>query len=54
MNDSRWATESAGRMGVDATHLAAYLNRTSQSGPKARFASGLRVILVGLRPRQLS
>lgn len=54
MNDSRWATESADRMGVDATHLAAYLNPKSQAGPEARFASGLRVILVGLRPRQLS
>jgi hypothetical protein len=41
-------------MGVDATHLAAYLNRSGQAGPEARFASGLRVILVGLRPRQLS
>ncbi|WP_134110136.1 TetR/AcrR family transcriptional regulator [Kribbella pratensis] len=54
MDESRWATESAGRMGVDATHLAAYLNRKSRSGPEARFASGLRVILIGLRPRQLS
>ncbi|TDW17566.1 TetR/AcrR family transcriptional regulator [Kribbella kalugense] len=54
LNDSRWATESADRMGVGATHLAAYLNRQSQAGPEARFASGLRVILIGLRPRQLS
>jgi AcrR family transcriptional regulator len=54
MKDVRWATESADRMGVDAAHLAAYLNRRSQAGPEARFASGLRVILIGLRPRQLS
>ncbi|MFI5690921.1 TetR/AcrR family transcriptional regulator [Kribbella sp. NPDC051586] len=54
MNDSRWAAESASRMGVDATHLAAYLNPESVAGPEARFTSGLRVILVGLRPRQLS
>jgi AcrR family transcriptional regulator len=54
LNGSRWASESAGRMGVDAEHLAAYLDRDSHAGPEARFASGLRVILVGLRPRQIS
>lgn len=54
LNDSRWATESADRMGVDPANLAAYLNRESLAGPEARFTSGLRVILVGLRPRQLS
>jgi AcrR family transcriptional regulator len=54
LNDSRWATESADRMGVDPANLAAYLNRDSLAGPEARFTSGLRVILVGLRPRQLS
>lgn len=54
LNGSRWASESAGRMGVDAEHLTAYLDRASHAGPEARFASGLRVILVGLRPRQIS
>ncbi|HWD80948.1 MAG TPA: TetR/AcrR family transcriptional regulator [Kribbella sp.] len=53
LNEQRWASKSADRMGVDATHLAAYLNRESTAGPEARFASGLRVILVGLRPRQI-
>ncbi|TCC11229.1 TetR/AcrR family transcriptional regulator [Kribbella soli] len=54
LNEPRWAARSADRMGVDAEHLAAYLNRESTAGPEARFASGLRVILVGLRPRQIS
>ncbi|HEY3558179.1 MAG TPA: TetR/AcrR family transcriptional regulator C-terminal domain-containing protein [Kribbella sp.] len=54
MSERRWASRSAHRMGVDATHLTAYLNRESTAGPEARFASGLRVILVGLRPRQIS
>lgn len=54
LNELRWAARSADRMGVDAAHLAAYLNRESTAGPEARFTSGLRVILVGLRPRQIS
>ncbi|MBP2349209.1 AcrR family transcriptional regulator [Kribbella aluminosa] len=54
LSGARWASKSAGRMGVDSQHLAAYLNRESTAGPEARFASGLRVILVGLRPRQIS
>jgi AcrR family transcriptional regulator len=54
LNERHWATRSAHQMGVDATHLAAYLDRDSTAGPEARFASGLRVILVGLRPRQIS
>lgn len=53
LDELRWASKSAGRMGVDTEHLAAYLNRESTAGPEARFASGLRVILVGLRPRQI-
>ncbi|MFD7156495.1 TetR/AcrR family transcriptional regulator [Kribbella sp. NPDC059898] len=53
LSEPRWASKSADRMGVDAGHLAAYLNRESTAGPEARFASGLRVILVGLRPRQI-
>jgi len=54
LDDSRWASESADRMGLDAPNLSAYLNRQSLAGPEARFSSGLRVILVGLRPRELS
>jgi len=54
LDGSRWASESADQMGVDAEHLASYLDRSSHAGPEARFASGLRVILVGLRPRQIS
>ena len=53
LNELRWASKSADRIGVDAAHLAAYLDRESGAGPEARFASGLRVILVGLRPRQI-
>jgi AcrR family transcriptional regulator len=54
MDELHWAASSAYRMGVDADHLAAYLNRESNAGPEARFASGLRVILTGLKPRQIS
>lgn len=54
MNELHWATRSAQRMGVDADHLAAYLDRDSTAGPEARFTSGLRVILAGLKPRQIS
>ncbi|WP_350280519.1 TetR/AcrR family transcriptional regulator C-terminal domain-containing protein [Kribbella sp. HUAS MG21] len=54
MNELRWASTSAARMGVDADHLAAYLDRESTAGPEARFTSGLRVILAGLRPRQIN
>jgi AcrR family transcriptional regulator len=54
MNELRWASRSAQRMGVDADHLAAYLDRESTAGPQARFTSGLRVILTGLRPRQIT
>lgn len=54
LSELRWAAGSADRMGVDAAHLAAYLNPESTAGPEARFTSGLRVILIGLRPRQIS
>ena len=54
MNEFRWASEAGGALGVDAESLASYLNRKSLAGPEARFASGLRVILIGLRPRELS
>ncbi|GAA1134505.1 TetR/AcrR family transcriptional regulator [Kribbella jejuensis] len=53
LNEPHWASKSANRMGVDPTHLTAYLNPNSPAGPQARFTSGLRVILVGLRPRQI-
>ncbi|MEU8221489.1 TetR/AcrR family transcriptional regulator C-terminal domain-containing protein [Kribbella sp. NPDC048915] len=54
LDGSHWASESAGRMGLDEEQLAAYLDRNSHAGPEARFAAGLRLILVGLRPRQIS
>lgn len=54
LNEQRWASKSAHRMGVDAKHLAAYLDPETPAGPESRFASGLRVILIALRPRQIS
>jgi len=54
MSEFRWASEAGGQLGVDADSLAAYLNRRSLAGPEARFASGLRVIVIGLRPRELT
>ena len=54
MDEFRWAREAGGALGVDAASLASYLNRESLAGPEARFSSGLRVILIGLRPRELS
>jgi AcrR family transcriptional regulator len=54
MNEFRWASEAGGQLGLDAASLASYLNRKSLAGPEARFSSGLRVILIGLRPRELS
>jgi AcrR family transcriptional regulator len=54
MNEPGWAREAGDQLGLAATHLAAYLDRTSAAGPEARFSSGLRVILVGLRPRELA
>ncbi|MDX2974036.1 TetR/AcrR family transcriptional regulator [Kribbella solani] len=52
--ESTWAQQSADRIGVDPTHLTAYLNPQSQAGPHSRFTTGLRAILTALRPRQLS
>ncbi|GAA2840530.1 hypothetical protein GCM10010522_68870 [Kribbella solani] len=52
--ESTWAQQSADRIGVDPTHLTAYLNPQSQAGPQSRFTTGLRAILTALRPRQLS
>lgn len=54
LSEARWASKSADRMGLDSHHLAAYLNPESTAGPESRFTSGLRVILIGLRPRQIS
>ncbi|MEU4190507.1 TetR/AcrR family transcriptional regulator [Kribbella sp. NPDC026611] len=54
LTDLQWASRSADRLGVDAEQLTAYLSEKSIAGPKARFSSGLRVILIGLRPRELT
>lgn len=54
LSEPDWASEAGDQLGVAAASLAAYLNRENLAGPEARFTSGLRVILVGLRPRQLS
>ncbi|ADB35560.1 Tetracyclin repressor domain protein [Kribbella flavida DSM 17836] len=48
-----WAHAAGDRLGVPAASLTSYLSRDDQSGPEARFTTGLRVILVGLRPRRL-
>jgi AcrR family transcriptional regulator len=49
-----WAREAGGTMGVDAAFLADYLDRDAQAGPERRFAGGLEVILIGLRPREIT
>jgi AcrR family transcriptional regulator len=49
-----WAREAGGTLGVDAAFLADYLDRDAQAGPERRFASGLEVILIGLRPREIT
>jgi len=54
LSEFKWASSAGGRLGVDAADLTAYLSRDSLAGPKARFSSGLRVILIGLRPRELA
>jgi len=54
LSEPEWASEAGEQLGVGAASLAAYLNRENLAGPEARFTSGLRVILIGLRPRQLS
>ncbi|MGW7679216.1 TetR/AcrR family transcriptional regulator, partial [Kribbella sp. NPDC054772] len=51
MNETRWAGASADRMGVDATHLAAYLNRGGQAGPAATIPPRRPGLQVGGRPR---
>ena len=54
LTEETWATEAGDQLGVGATTLAAYLSRENLAGPEARFTTGLRTILIGLRPRQLS
>ncbi|TCO49068.1 TetR family transcriptional regulator [Kribbella antiqua] len=54
LTEATWATEAGDQLGVGATTLAAYLSRENLAGPEARFTTGLRTILIGLRPRQLS
>jgi hypothetical protein len=54
LTERQWTSAAGDQLGVGAATLAAYLNREDLSGPQARFAAGLRAILIGLRPRQLS
>jgi AcrR family transcriptional regulator len=54
LTEREWATAAGDQLGVGAASLAAYLNREDLAGPEARFTSGLRAILIGLRPRRLS
>jgi AcrR family transcriptional regulator len=54
LRDHEWTTAAGDQLGVSASTLAAYLSRDNLAGPEARFVTGLRAILVGLRPRQLS
>lgn len=54
LTEDQWATAAGDQLGVGAAGLAAYLSREDLAGPKARFTIGLRAILVGLRPRQLT
>ncbi|MFI7066374.1 TetR/AcrR family transcriptional regulator C-terminal domain-containing protein [Kribbella sp. NPDC050124] len=54
LTEREWASAAGDQLGVGAASLAAYLSRENLAGPEARFTSGLRAVLVGLRPRQLS
>ncbi|TCO30435.1 tetracycline repressor-like protein [Kribbella steppae] len=54
LTEHEWATAAGDQLGVGAASLAAYLSRENLAGPEARFTSGLRAVLIGLRPRQLS
>jgi AcrR family transcriptional regulator len=54
LTERQWTSAAGDQLGVGPATLAAYLNREDLSGPQARFAAGLRAILIGLRPRQLS
>lgn len=52
--EREWASAAGDQMGIGAATLSAYLSRDDLAGPEARFQTGLRAILIGLRPRQLS
>ncbi|WP_020385441.1 TetR/AcrR family transcriptional regulator C-terminal domain-containing protein [Kribbella catacumbae] len=54
LGEREWSTAAGDQLGVGAATLAAYLSREDLAGPEARFLTGLRAILIGLRPRQLS
>jgi AcrR family transcriptional regulator len=54
LTESEWASAAGDQLGVGAVTLTAYLNRADSAGPEARFQTGLRAILIGLRPRQLT
>ncbi|TCM51449.1 TetR/AcrR family transcriptional regulator [Kribbella sp. VKM Ac-2568] len=53
LTERDWPTAAGDQLGVEPDTLAAYLSRDDLAGPAARFQSGLRAILIGLRPRQL-
>lgn len=53
LTEQQWTTAAGDQLGVGAIALAAYLSRDNLAGPEARFTTGLRAILIGLRPRQL-
>lgn len=52
--DPTWAEAAGEHLGIAPESLTAYLTPDNPAGPTARFTTGLRVILVGLRPRRLS
>lgn len=54
LTEAQWTTSAGDQLGVGAASLAAYLSREDLAGPEARFTTGLRAILIGLRPRELS
>lgn len=54
LTDQDWASGAGDQLGVGAATLTAYLSSEDRSGPQARFTTGLRAILIGLRPRQLT
>jgi AcrR family transcriptional regulator len=54
LTEPEWATAAGDQLGIGAGTMAAYLSRDDLAGPEARFQTGLRAILIGLRPRQLS
>ncbi|MBB5838674.1 TetR/AcrR family transcriptional regulator C-terminal domain-containing protein [Kribbella italica] len=52
--DPTWANAAGQHLDIEPEALTAYLTPDNPAGPTARFTTGLRVILVGLRPRRLS